>query len=360
MNLRFVPIALVAITASCAPEPKKTEVRYLDDPPPEFKTVGGTADANDIARFLAGKPVRHGEALSRLQQTAQYQEHQREMHEVWKRLASRRVGRMKWFSSENVAPYKVVHYPFGGPDLLYASAMFPRASHYVLMGLEEVGEVPALESLPPGEVLGALPAYREATKTQLRVGYFITQDMRADLKRSALRGVTPIMLGTIALMGGEVRAVSGTSVAGNTGVELRFNDGNGNHRATYVSGDLSNRGFNESYQQWLAAQGSGATYFKAASYLMHDDGFSNARNFFLANSRAVLQDDSGIPFRYFDPNQWSIRYFGNYEQPIELFSKHAQSDLRAAYDANPSSPLNFGSGYHYDPADANLILAVKR
>ena len=360
MNLRLVPIALAALAASCAPSPQKSQVQYLEDPPPEFRTVGGTADANDIALFLAGKPVRHGERLSRLQQTAQYQEHQLEMRAVWKRLASRRVGRMKTWSFDNLAPYRTVHYPFGGPDLLYASAMFPRASHYILMGLEKPGELPPLEALPPDEVLGALPAYRQATQTQLRVGYFITKDMRSDLERSALRGVTPIMLGTIALLGGEVDAVAGASVGGYPGVEIRFNDVNGNHRASYISGDLSNSGFNASYQQWLAAQGRGVTYFKAASYLMHDARFSNARNFFLGNSAAIVQDDSGIPFRFFDPNQWSIRYFGDYEAPIELFAKHAQADLRAAYDANPATPLNFGSGYHFDPAEANLILAIRR
>lgn len=360
MNFRIVPIALLALAASCAPSKKKSQVQYLEDPPPEFKTVGGIADANDVALFLAGKPVRHGERLSRLQQTAQYQDHQLEMRGVWKQLASRRVGRMSTWSWENVAPYKVVNYPFGGPDLLYASAMFPRASQYNLMGLEKAGEVPALESLPPEEVLGALPAYRRATKTQLRVGYFITEDMKSDLDRSALRGVTPIMLGSIALMGGEVRSVSGTSVGGYQGLEIRYQDENGNHNATYISGDLSNGGFNDSYQQWLAAQGRGVTYFKAASYLMHDDRFSKARNFFLSNSSAIVQDDSGIPIRYFDTNQWNIRYFGNYEAPIALFARHAQADLKAAYDSNPSSPLNFGSGYHYDPADANLILAVKR
>lgn len=360
MNIRLIPIALAALAASCAPAPKKTQVQYLEDPPPEFRTVGGVADANDIALFLAGKPVRQGNVLSRLQQTTQYQEHQTEMRAVWKQLASRRVARMKAWSWENVAPYRTVHYPFGGPDLLYATAMFPRASGYNLMGLEKAGDLPPLESLPPEEVLGALPAYRNATKTQLRVGYFITQDMRSDLERSALRGVTPIMLGTVALMGGEVTSVAGTSVGGYSGMEIRFRDENGSHRATYISGDLSNSGFNDSYQQWLASQGAAVTYFKAASYLMHDDRFSKARNFFLSNSRAILQDDSGIPFRHFDQGQWTIRYFGNYDAPIELFAKHMQQDLRSAYAANPRSPLNFGSGYHYDPADANLILAIKR
>ena len=354
-------LLLFAFVAGCASKPRVSKVEYVQDPPPDFKVVSGQAGPNDIALFLAGKPVHRGEVLSRLQQSVDYQTHQREMRLVWNQFASRRVARMGAWSGENMPQAGVLHYPFGGPDLLYASAMFPRVPNYVLLGLEDAGQLPPLESLPIEEVLGALPAYRQATKTQLQVGYFITKDMRSDLERSALRGVTPILLGTLALMGGEVDSVSGISAGGKPAVEIRFRNAEGGSRkATYVSGDLSNGGFNSGYQQWVAAQGRGITYFKAASYLMHDDGFSKARSFFLSNSNAILQDDSGIPFRYFEPSQWSIRYFGHYEQPIELFAKHAQGDLRAAYAGNPSTPIPFGSGYHYDAGNANLILATKR
>lgn len=354
-------LLVAAFLGGCASKPKVGKVEYLTDPPPEFKEVGGQATVDDIALFLAGKPVKRGAALSRLQLTTDYQVHQREMRAVWNQLASRRVARMNAWSDENMPSPGVVHYPFGGPDLLHARAMFPNSPNYILLGLEGVGEVPPLESLPPEEVLGALPAYREATKTQLRVGYFITKDMRSDLERSALRGVTPILLGTIALSNGRVTGVSSVNAGGKPGVELNFRDARGGgHRAVYVSGDLSNGSFGGGYESWVASQGRGVTYFKAASYLMHDDRFSKVRNFYLSNSNAILQDDSGIPFRYFDQNQWSIRYFGNYEAPIELFAKHAQSDLRAAYAANPKTPLPFGSGYHYDAWNANLILATKR
>jgi hypothetical protein len=357
----FLTSALAAALPGCASKPKKTKVEYLDDPPPEFDVVGGQAGPNDIALFLAGKPVNRGSILSRVQQTAEYQIHQKEMRFTWQAYAARRIGRIKAWSNANLPPAGVMHYPFGGPDLLHASAMFPNASTYVLLGLEGVGEVPPLESLPPEEVLGALPAYRQATRTQLEVGYFITKDMRSDLDRSALRGVTPILLGTIALMGGRVGGVSGISAGGKPGVQISFNDADGRgHRATYISGDLSNGSFAGGYESWVASQGRGITYFKAASYLMHDDRFSKVRNFYLSNSNAILQDDSGIPFRYFDQGKWSIRYFGNYQQPIDLFAKHAQADLRAAYASNPSSSIPFGSGYHYSAENANLILAIRR
>ena len=254
-----------------------------------------------------------------------------------------------------------IYYPFGGPDLLHVSAMFSQARNYALMGLEPVGEVPPLESLPPGEVLAALDAFRQSVKTQMLAGYFVTKEMRSDLERSVLRGVTPILLSTVAMMGGEVESVGGISAGGNPGVEVQYYDAGGmRHTAYYVAGDLSNSGFKGGYQQWVAGLGGKATYFKAASYLMHDDRFSQAREFFLNQSRAILQDDSGIPFRYFAQGSWTFRFFGNYQSPIPLFAEHQQEDLRQAFATNPRSPLGFGSGYHANYSNANLLLAIKR
>ncbi len=323
MDFHRLLLLIVLLVAACSPPPG----RGAGNPgnphhpagypaQPVFGPAYGVAGVNDVALFLAGKPVQYGEVLSRLQQAPEYAAHQMEMRGVWEQLAANRVRRMVFWSAQELSPVlggeRVVFYPFGGPDLLHVSAMFPQVSNYALVGLEPVGDVPALESLPPEEVLAALPAFRQATRTQLRVGYFITKDMRSDLERSVLRGVTPVLLSTVA------------------------------------------------YRNWVAGLGHGATYFKAASYLMYDDRFSQLREFILARSNVVVQDDSGIPFRHLNNPGWSIRYHGHYTSPTSLFTKYMQTDLRDAFASNPSSPLAFGSGYHWEPHEANLIIAVRR
>ena len=366
-SLLLLPIfPILIVLTGCGPsKPAAVEPKYLEQAPANFPVVAGEAGPDDVGLFLAGKPVRRGAILSRLQQTVEYQEHQREMGGIWRQSGRQRVQLMQAWSAGEVTPVigggGTIYYPFGGPDLLHVSAMFSQAKSYALMGLEPVGDVPALETLPPGEVLAALPAFRQSVKTQLLVGYFVTKDMKSDLERSALRGVTPILLGTVALMGGEVESVNSISAGGNPGVEMQYYDGGGmRHTAYYVAGDLSNSGFKGGYGPWLGSLGGKATYFKAASYLMYDDRFTQARNFFLSQSRAILQDDSGIPFRYFAANTWNFRYYGNYEKPIELFTEYQQEDLRQAYASNPKSPVGFGSGYHANYYDANLLLAIKR
>ena len=362
--LPIIPI-LFGLTGCGPSKPAAVQPQYLDTPPANFPVVTGEAGPDDVGLFLAGKPVRRGAVLSRLQQTVEYQTHQREMSQILRGNVRPRMNLMSNWAGAEVTPVigggGTVYYPFGGPDLLHVNAMFPQAKNYALMGLEPVGEVPALESLPPGEVLAALDAFRQATKTQLLAGFFITKDMRSDLERSVLRGVTPILLSTVAMMGGEVESVSPISAGGNPGIEVQFYDGAGNrHTAYYVSGDLSNSGFKGGYQQWVAGLGGKATYFKAASYLMYDDRFSQAREFFLNQSHAVLQDDSGIPFRHFPQDRWTCRFYGNYEKPIDLFAQYQQEDLKQAFATNPKSPLGFGSGYRTNYYDSNLLLAIKR
>jgi hypothetical protein len=361
----FLLLPIAMLLTACGPsKPTPVQPQYLDEPPANFPVVSGEAGPDDIGLFLAGKPVRRGAILSRLQQTVEYQAHQREMGQILRGNVRPRMNLMEGWANGEVTPVigggGTVYYPFGGPDLLHVSAMFPQARNYALMGLEPVGEVPALESLPPGEVLAALAAFRQSTKTQLLAGFFITKDMRSDLEHSVLRGVIPILLSAVALTGGEIESVNPISVGGNPAVEVQYYDAEGmRHAAYYVAGDLSNGKFKGGYHQWLAGLGGKATYFKAASYLMWDDRFSQAREFFLSQSRAVLQDDSGIPFRHFAQG-WSFRFYGNYEKPIELFAEYQQEDLRQAFATNPTSPLRFGSGYRIDFAEANLLLAIKR
>jgi hypothetical protein len=357
-------LAFTIALSSCASRPKPGETLTLAPPLAAFVPVSGVADANDIALFLAGKPVHHGAALSQIQQTVNYRAYLDEIAFKWKAYGERRTSRQSGWSNENLAPVigspNTLLYPFGGPDLLHAMSMFPNTSTYVLLGLEPAGSLPALEKQDPTVVVDALFGLGKSMDTQLKVGYFVTKDMKGDLSNGAMPGVTPILLTSIGLMGGEIESVQSINAGGNTGIDIRFSlPGRGSKHAIYISGDLSNGGYKTSFQSWVGGYSGSTAYFKAASYLMHDDGFSTIRNQVLAQSHAIVEDDSGIPFRHF-ANGWDLKFFGRYQKPINLFIKHDQPDLRAAYDAIGGGPrIPFGSGYHTNPDEANLLVAVK-
>lgn len=363
-RLLLLPALLLA---ACSPKPPpRGQTQTIAPGPESFEPVGGQASANDIARFLAGRPVDRGAVLSQMQQTGNYQDHARDMATNWRVFASKRTGRQRDWAAANIQPVignpRVLLYPFGGPDLLHATALFPQASNYILLGLEPAGGLPNLDTADPGAVMGALNRLNTAMDAQLKTGYFITKDMKNDLSGGPMPGVTPILLASLALMDATVQSVEPLNAAGRTGVDIRFRlPGGGSRRAIYVSGDLSNGGFNASYRSWISSYGGSVAYFKAASYLMHDSGFSGIRDWILGNCSGVVQDDSGIPYRYYDSSKWNIRLFGDYNSPIELFAKHSQSDLRAAYQTiGGGPPIPFGSGYHMRADNANLMIATKK
>ena len=88
------------------------------------------------------------------------------------------------------------------------------------------------------------------------------------------------------------------------------------------------------------AQGTGESLLKSASYLMFENGFEHVRNFLLDHSKAIMQDDSGIPISAFDPAKWSLRFFGAYAGPIEIFKKYVQPQLLTLYQQSHPAPLD--------------------
>ena len=321
-------------------------------PDPAAPGANATPAPDDIARFLAGRSVRSAESLASIQRSDPvYREIASETDKLWREYSSRRRAHQSGFQSQHIKPLigrsPTVIYPFGGPDVLHVTSMFPSADTYVLIGLEKVGTVPTPEEL--GDDL--VERVSKVIAEPLHAGYFIPAEMRR------APAATPIILTSLGLIGARVESVTSISAGGEPAAEFRFRSRFGReHRLIYVSTDLSNGGFGGKFRDWLGGYSRSTAYFKAASYLMHDPAFSNIRDWVLGNCRSVVQDDSGIPFQSFSESRWNVRLLGSYERPAPLFTRWQQDDLAAAYASLPGAPtrIPFGSGYHYKEEEANL------
>jgi hypothetical protein len=247
-------------------------------------------------------------------------------------------------------------YMFAGPDFLYANTFFPNANTYILAGLEPIGQVDDLTKYPPDAVVGNLAVLRASLNNILRFQYFVTKDMRAGLGKGGVSGTLPLMYVFLARMGNTITEVERlTSPA--EGVKITFRDPSGQQTQTlfYFKTDLSGGG--SPFLKWCAARGPGLCLIKAASYLMHGEGFSGVKNFLLQNSKVIIQDDSGIPLRDF-PKGWSVNVYGNYVPHRTDFAKYWQPDLAAFVQQNPPGPLGFAFGYHWQREEGILMLAT--
>jgi len=143
------------------------------------------------------------------------------------------------------------------------------------------------------------------------------------------------------------------------GVRIVFASSDGQEKTLYYfSTDLSNRGVKSSgflqFCQTLAPAGS---LIKSASYLLHSGNFTTVRDFLLANSATIIQDDSGIPLANYDPRKWRFFPFGRYAGPIDKFPSAYQPKYAELF--RRAQPMDFGIGYRWRSFESNLLLSVQ-
>jgi hypothetical protein len=227
---------------------------------------------------------------------------------------------------------------------------------------------------------GKLGPYLAQVKTSLftilAASFFKTKDMKNDFNNQLVDGLMPAIAVFIGRLGYSINSLQYVTLdhdgiihprdeaSGAPGVQITYFKGDrGNLRYLfYFQTDLGNDGLNSNpgYIKLMGHLGPGVTYLKAASYLLHDDYFSTMRDSILDNSLGVVEDDSGIPFRYFKPSVWEVIPYGNYTGPIGLFKDHNQPDLTAYYAKTPHSPLPFGSGYKFNASISSLLVAKRK
>jgi hypothetical protein len=336
---------------------------------------------NDVARFLAGMSVPQNSPLAPLMRDPAWQAHAAFFEGQFSKVNLMQLQKLHGWQAtnlpESLQPKPVVFYMFSGPDFLYVDQFFPAAAVYVLCGKEALGPPPDPLRIP--NLSGALGNLENAMKSSLNTTYFITKDMKVDLHEPNLNGVLPILYTSIARAdksitnvsfgslssGGVFEEAAASRKGGSTpGVRIRYTDNQSGNAQTlyYFNTDISDGGIKATpgFLKFCQRLGTGASFLKSSSYLLFENGFATIRNFILDHSNMIVQDDSGIPLAYFDPNKWTVRFFGVYLGPIDLFKQHYQPRLRELYQQSNPPPLDFGFGYRWNYKEANLIAATRK
>lgn len=335
-----------------------------------------SAALNDTARFLAGMPSVNGQdAFGNLRNSVAWKNHSLRMNSLWRDFEWRH-GRPvnQWAQSEmsDLRDSPAVFYPFSGPDFLFASVFFPYSETYLMCGLEACDPLPAWETVTEADIDVGLDSLWNSLDTVLQFSYFITKEMRQDLQASRFRGVLPVFLVFIARTGHVVESIeaarlddNGTTVVSaatqstSPGLLIRINGPHGPKRIYYFTQNLSNDALkpNSPFLLYATSLGRPATLAKSASYLMHESYFSNVRNFILMQSRGLVQDPSGVPYRSLIEQNWKVNLYGNYQGVQDIFKEYEQPDLLSAQQQQGPRPLSFGIGYLNMPANTSLMVA---
>jgi len=334
-----------------------------------------TITADDTARFLAGMQPSVNSPLMPLTNDPAWQRHARFFDDAFSQLDQRQLSKVRAWSDLNLAaPKSTMFYMFSGPDFLYANAFYSKASTYVLSALEPPGSVPDLSRLPRGAVAAALYNVEHSLSSVLSFSFFITKQMKVDLHAGQISGTLPILYVFLARSGKTIRSVTPAALDATGALHLGNEDAGGNPtrgiRITvvgddgvektlyYFSTDLSNSGVKSSgFLQFCATLAPGNSLIKSASYLLHSGNFTTVRDFLLANSATVIQDDSGIPLAYYGTKKWRLFPFGRYLGPIDEFAGRYQDSYAALF--RRAQPIDFGIGYRWRTPESNLLLSVR-
>lgn len=371
MNLSFLigPLAACVALSSCATR-RAPAPESLPDPSPPVIIPARESwrdwSLDDLARFYAGLPTPGG-SFAELESLPFWREHAAAFDSEWRGVSTgpRHPRARQWAQSElrsRIPMVPVIYYLFGGADFLTADLLFPDAREIYLAGLEPVGEAPSPFTMSGETLAFALDNLRYSLQGLLRQGFSETKDLRANLTRTPLKGVKPLLLVSIARTGHQVLASHEFPIGSARAVEIEFRRAGFQtvRRLTYIQGDLSNSG-DPRILDFLSRRRPAGAYLKAASYLMHEESFSRVRRFLLGSSEFILQDDSGVPLRAFDPARWDLCFYGNYTGVMPLFRKYYQPELHEIYRTpGAATPLSFGLGYRYRDDEACQILAVRR
>jgi hypothetical protein len=216
----------------------------------------------------------------------------------------------------------------------------------------------------------------------LTKSFFVTREMDRQLRGQVTDGLVPLLLVQIVRTGNRVlrygyvslddkgrpieRTEDGKRAAwgGNRGVAIEFQKESGGPKRIlyYISVNLDNQHLekNSPFLKFISGLGYPVTMLKSTSYMVHRKEFSIIRDAVLNHSGAIVQDDSGVPYRMFDAGRWKVQLYGEYEQPYGSFKFLKQPDLEAAYHKDGVKPLNLRIGYGFSKVASNLLVARRK
>ena len=360
--------ALAAFAAACA---FATVAAAAPPPAPD-----ADARLTSAAQLLAGAETEYA-AHERIAALEAWQAHRAALAPRWERLQRERLSVIETWRNQvlgsDISTCRTMLYPFSGPDFLNAYLLFPRCDTYVMFGLEAPGGVPPFESMSVDEAGLFLKDMRVALTDFLARNYFITSRMAKQLQTPRLKGVLPLMLASMGLLDVRIIAIDpfdlgpGSEAARRAGrraqgVKITFSHAQVGKPQTlyYLSLDATDKALaaNPEFLPFLAQFGSSVTFLKSASYLLHGNEFAGTRKVLLDSTDLLVQDDTGIPYRYLRDRGFEVRLFGRYVRPIRDFNYGYQQDLAAAYRTSGKvADLPFPFGYHWQDGRSGLILA---
>jgi hypothetical protein len=324
------------------------------------------------AQMMAGVEVANKGEYDSLFNLPATKQHYDEFNKSWAKLDETHLSKFRaWRDSKmtdiTAQEGNTLFYPFSGPDFLNAYTFFPNCDTYLMFGLEEPGKLVDLKKMP----VNYLASLRKALSVLFQRNYFITSQMGGDLWG---KGVLPIVNVFMARTGNKIvkierfyldkegkaihfpledekgEAAKGAPIVGIT-VEFMNEKRSKSQRIYYVGTDVADGKMKSKMElaTFIKSFKNKVTFIKSASYILHNTDFEVMRRIVLDDTKAVLQDDTGVRYSEYIKSGWDVKLFGKYSRPIADFGLYAyQPDVAQIFQKDTTiEKIDFTFGYHY-------------
>lgn len=340
---------------------------------------------NDVARYLAGMEVREKSVLWPLTQEPVYKMHRQFMDDLWGRIQKETIDLIIPWREQNIPSFRkraAAFYPLSGADFINLHTLFPDANRYLMIALEPGGDVSLLRDHKSRRLIDGLTLIQRSIYLYGLNNYFQTRVMAQEMINTILPGTAPSLLIFMARLGLVIKNVEnvhinsdgnlvhitidhGKPLPHTSGVRISFIGTDGSSRElVYLSMKIGPESVDRATPEgkYLDRLRDIKTMMKSAVYLLHHSPFEPVRDFILQRSILMVQDDSGIPYRYFTEG-WNITLYGIYRPAMQLKQclPDWQADLNERYMQGAAElPFNFGYGILFGQRQSNLMVAKKK
>lgn len=249
-----------------------------------------------------------------------------------------------YFNTRNVL------YLFGGPDFCYPDLFFPNMENMIIVGQESIGSFPDVNQylnrgilnermLEVGTSFGQVP-FRS---------YFVTQTMNQEFNEY---GIGTMLAVSIALAGyeligyqeiflnkeGKLRFKKTDSSISGIKIIYKKNQDDRERAVYYFCMNLNQQKLISRLATFVKRMEIDTAFYKATSFATQSGELAPANQLALNHAKYIVQGESGIPYRDFNPDEWQIKLFGIYARPYYSTQNIApfwglQKDLRDIYIA---------------------------
>lgn len=303
------------------------------------------------------------------------------MQKLRSQILDRHVSKInQWKEGERFAPgTNPVLYLLSGADVTNLVTFYPSASQYLMVALQPAPPFGDLSTMDQGTLNSSLDRLRQTVSDISERNYFRSTVLRSSEKNAGLPGIAPILLTFLAMLDKEVDGYEyvelnseGIIQADNPqmnknphGIRIFFREPGSAMPRTLVYmawpvmpdfADVINPG-----GKMLVRLGRYNVILKAAIYLFHEKKYELLARRLTAGADVVIQDDSGVPFRYFEKAQWNFKAYGHYTAAARLTDLGyypTQTDLKQVFAAEKKA-LPFAFGYGAWSGRSNLIWAER-